>query len=70
LRTLALVLAGIAVAGGGAPAAQAEARLQRTADGWALVAADESIVYAASGAAARYRCLERARKSGVLRIVR
>ncbi|MEA2459672.1 MAG: hypothetical protein QOC95_2644 [Thermoleophilaceae bacterium] len=72
VRAAALAVTGVAFAGGAAPARANEARaqLRPTADGWALVAADDSVIYAATGAAARQLCLERARAAGVLRIVR
>ena len=53
---------------GEAPGALAPTTLRRTPDGWALAAADETIVYQATGSEARFLCLEHARTMGALRV--
>jgi hypothetical protein len=64
--------AALAIAGAAAPSAAAgtEARLRETARGCALLTPDGRVLFAANGPGARAACLQRARETGVLRIIR
>jgi hypothetical protein len=70
-RPVTAVAAALAIAGAAAPSASAtqEARLRQTADGWALVAPDDTVLFEARGSGARITCLRRATDTGVLRIL-